>query len=517
MFTFLLSAITSVSLFLNGAEINQTEILTLQKGQNEIRVEGLSSKLNIPSIQLTLGGGTVITASQFITDYLSAATAEKDELNQELQRKQEELKQQQAHQATLKSSLTLLQSGVEASISSDKVTTTTIDANLLYFQNKAAAIQKQITQAERAIEETNQAIERLKKQINEQSTKGKSRCGVLLLTISSPKAQKQELKIKYFTTAASWSMQYDVNINRLGQPIQLVKKAYITQTTGIDWKKVQLSLSTAMPSTSNHVPELSPWFLRIQEATPKPARRASNAAMKAKSAEPMVEMAMVYDEVAVEEEYATAASVITTTQQDLSLEYRIDVPYDVQGNGKEQVIALGEEQLTDIEYVYQVVPKYNTDVFLVAQIHNWTKLNLLDGLASVHYNGTFFGQTYLTAASADDNIQLTLGSDPAIQVKREQVKEFTAKTLGSTKEQTYAYQTTIKNTKNEPVKIVVKDQYPVSANKEIRVNISDKTTSGAQNDTDKGFLTYQLDLQPSEAKQLYLEYTVKSPADKVIR
>ena len=63
MFTFLLSAITSVSLFLNGAEINQTETLTLQKGQNEIRVEGLSSKLNIPSIQLTLGGGTVITSS----------------------------------------------------------------------------------------------------------------------------------------------------------------------------------------------------------------------------------------------------------------------------------------------------------------------------------------------------------------------------------------------------------------------------------------------------------------------
>ena len=132
MLTFLLSAITSVSLFLNGAEINQTETITLQKGQNEIRVEGLSPKLNIPSIQLSLGGGTVITSSQFITDYISAANKEKDNLTKELQKKQEELKQQQSLQTTLNSSLKLLQVGVEASISSEKVTTTTIDANLLY-------------------------------------------------------------------------------------------------------------------------------------------------------------------------------------------------------------------------------------------------------------------------------------------------------------------------------------------------------------------------------------------------
>lgn len=371
-------------------------------------------------------------------------------------------------------------------------------------------------QVEKTIEDTNQAIQRLKKQISEQSTKGQNRCGVLLLSISSPKAQKQELKIKYFTSAAGWSMQYDVNIDKIGQPIQLVKKAYITQTTGIDWSKVQLTLSTATPSTNNQVPELSPWLLRLQETAPKPTRRSANVATMAKTAEPMADMAMVYAEEDVE--YATAASVITATQQDLSLEYRIDVPYDVQGNGKEQVIALGEEQLENIDFVYQVVPKYNMDVFLVAEIRNWSKLNLLDGLASVHYNGTFFGQTYLSAATTDDKIQLTLGSDPAVQVKREQVKEYTAnKTLGSNKEQTYAYQTTVKNTKSETVKVIVKDQYPVSANKDIRVTLSNKTTEGASNDMEKGFLTYELNLQPADTQKLYLEYSVKSPADKVIR
>ena len=517
MLSILLTAITSVSLFLNGAEINQTETLTLHKGQNEIRVEGLSPKLSVPSIQLTLGGGTVITSSQFITDYLSAATTEKDNLEKELRLKQDELKKLQSAKSTLASSLTLLQSGVEASISSDKVSTTTIDANLQYFQNKSAGIQKEIAQTEKAIEETEQEIQRLKKQISEQSTKSKNRCGVLLLAVSSPKEQKQELKIKYFTTAASWSMKYDVNIDRIGQPVRLVKKAYITQTTGLDWKQVRLTLSTAQPSSNNQVPELSPWYLRIQEPQVKALGRSSNRAM-AKMAAPEAEMAMVYDEAEVEEEYTTAASVVTATQQDLSLEYRIDVPYDVQGNGKEQVIALGEEQITDVDYAYQVVPKYNTDVFLVAEIRNWAKLNLLDGLASVHCGGTYFGQTYLSASSVNETIRLTLGSDPAIQVKREQAKEFTSsKTLGNNREQTYAWQTTIRNTKAEAVRLIVKDQYPVSSNKDIRVTLSNKTTEGADNDTSKGYLTYNLNLQPSASQTLYLEYTVKSPADKVIR
>ncbi len=515
MLTILLATVTSVSLFLNGAEIRQTETLSLQKGQNEIRVEGLSPKLNIPSIQLTLGGGTVITSSQFITDYLSSSGMEKDSLEKEFQKRQEELKQQQALKTTLTTSLVLLQEGVQASVSSDKVSTATIDANLMYYKNKSAAFQHQLAQAEQAIEDANLAIQRLKKQISEQSTKSKNRCGVLLLTVSSPKTQKQELLIKYYTTAAAWNMQYDVNIDKIGQPARLVKKAFITQTTGIDWKQVRLTLSTAQPSTNNHVPELSPWYLRIQEPVAKP-RRSANVAM-AKMAEPMADMAMVYEEEVVAESN-TAASVITTTQTDLSLEYRIDVPYDVQGNGKEQIIALGEEQLTEMDYVYQVVPKYNTDVFLVARIRNWTRLNLLDGLASVHYNGTFFGQTYLTASSTDENISLTLGSDPAIQVKREQAKEFTSsKTLGNSREQTYAWQTTVRNTKSEPVRLVLKDQYPVSANKDIRVTLSNKTTQGADNDTEKGYLTYTLDIQQSQAQTLYLEYTVKSPSDKTIR
>ncbi|MBP5477049.1 MAG: DUF4139 domain-containing protein [Paludibacteraceae bacterium] len=515
MLTILLATVTSVSLFLNGAEIQQTETISLQKGQNEIRVEGLSPKLNIPSVQLTLGGGTVITSSQFITDYLASSGLSKDSLEKELQKQQDELKRQQALKTTLTNSLALLQEGVQASVSSDKVSTATIDANLMYYQNKSAAFQQQLAQAEQAVEDANQAIQRLKKQISEQSTKGKNRCGVLLLTVSSPKSQKQELRIKYFTTAAAWNMQYDVNIDRIGQPARLVKKAFITQTTGLDWKQVRLTLSTAQPSSNNQVPELSPWYLRLEEPAPKP-RRSANMVM-AKMAEPMADRAMVYEEEA-EVEYNTAASVITTTQTDLSLEYRIDVPYDVQGNGKEQIIALGEEQITDIDYVYQVVPKHNTDVFLVAQIRNWTRLNLLDGLASVHYNGTYFGQTYLTASSVNENINLTLGSDPAIQVKREQAKEFSSsKTLGNTREQTYAWQTTVRNTKNEPVDIVVKDQYPVSANKDIRVTLSNKTTPGADNDTDKGYLTYKLNIQPSAAQTLYLEYTVKSPADKTIR
>ena len=44
-------------------------------------------------------------------------------------------------------------------------------------------------------------------------------------------------------------------------PLKIFYKAKIVQTTGIDWKQVKLSLSTATPEQKGNAPELQSWFL----------------------------------------------------------------------------------------------------------------------------------------------------------------------------------------------------------------------------------------------------------------
>ena len=513
---FLLAAITAATLFLNGAEIHQTESLSLAKGMNEIRVEGLSPSLNTSSLQLSLAGGAVITSSQFMTDYLSSSTAQHDDLERALADKQAQLTRLTNEAATNLTSLSLLESGVRASMSYDRVTTATVDANLKFYQSKAAALYSDKLALDASIAQTKEEIKQLEAQIKESSTRGKTRSGVLLLTISSPKAQRQPLEIRYFTPQASWSMHYDINVKAIGNPIELVKKAYVSQTTGLDWSAVRLTLSTATPMRNNQAPELSTWFINKYE---QPVLYATRAAKVTNVAFAAMDN-MVFEE---EAEMATMDDFVSTTENEVALEYKIDVPYDVQGNGKEQIIALGTETLTNVDYAYYVVPKVSTDVFLIADLSLTpansvaadaarSPLALLPGAASIHYNGTYFGETYLNTNS----LHLTLGTDPTIRVKREKIQDLTS-TKGATTTQALTYRTSITNAKSTPVKLIVKDQYPVSQNKDIKVTLSDKTTTGAVNDAERGLLTYTLSLAPAAEQTLILDYTLRYPKDWTIR
>jgi hypothetical protein len=70
--------------------------------------------------------------------------------------------------------------------------------------------------------------------------------------------------LKYFTQAAGWYPSYDIRVNGLAEPISIDYKANIHQTTGEDWSKVKLTISSGDPTTSSISPQLYPWMLDFQ-------------------------------------------------------------------------------------------------------------------------------------------------------------------------------------------------------------------------------------------------------------
>ena len=56
---------------------------------------------------------------------------------------------------------------------------------------------------------------------------------------------------------------YDIRVNSKTNKVKLVYKASITQTTGIDWAKTKLTLSTGTPNFGVAAPILSPWYLQL--------------------------------------------------------------------------------------------------------------------------------------------------------------------------------------------------------------------------------------------------------------
>ena len=209
---------------------------------------------------------------------------------------------------------------------------------------------------------------------------------------------------------------------------------------------------------------------------------------------------------------ATIESYVTQTEEQLSKEYIIDLPYTIYGNGKEQIIALGVQQIQDVTYGYYAAPKLSSEAYFTAQINNLQQLNLMSGTAHITYNGTFYGDTRINPNTTADSLLLTLGTDPEIAVKRELISDYKAtKTIGSTTTKTIAYRITIRNNKRQATDIRWQEPYPVSGNKSIIVELTDRTTQAAFNDTERGILTYECTLQPGESREFVVEYKVKYP------
>jgi hypothetical protein len=88
------------------------------------------------------------------------------------------------------------------------------------------------------------------------------------------------------------------------------------------------------------------------------------------------------------------------------------------------------------------------------------------------------------------------------------------KFLGSNKLQKFTYQLTVKNAKKEAINLLLKDQFPLTTNKEIEVELIDD--GGAEVNSDLGVLNWKLNLAAGETRKIKFTYSVKYPKDKVL-
>lgn len=181
-----------------------------------------------------------------------------------------------------------------------------------------------------------------------------------------------------------------------------------------------------------------------------------------------------------------------------------------------------EEQLVDItdmkipaSYKYIAIPKYDLDVYLVAEINNYSQYNLLPGEANIIFEGTYVGKTNIKPQQTEENLKISLGKDKNIAVKRELITDKSGeKTLSSYKEQNYVYEISVRNNKKERAEVELKDQIPVSTDKEMTIEMLDK--DGAELNIETGILTWNLKLNSNETKKIRFGFKVKYPKDKQI-
>lgn len=505
--------ITSVTVFLNQAQVTRTAKVSLQAGVTTLVLDKISPFINLNSIQVrTEGNATLLSVSQrnnflktddkpkFITELEDTLAAIRYQLDL-LRIKREALTVEKEVIAAnkkiggentglkiedLEDALSLYRKRTQE-IGEDLLKITTSEKKLVTLQIRFQA------QLDEYLSNENNALEVL----------------VTLKAISATKDAKIELS--YLVANASWRPFYDIRVKDTKSPLQLVSKANITQGTGENWKNVILKLSTANPNESGSKPELAPIYLgyfeqavgvaydSYQQTAPEISKRKLTNSDKAErqAAPPLMH----------------SPGIATEQQTAVNIEFNVTSAYNIPSDNNPHQVDLTTQSL-EAMYAYASAPKLDKDAFVTAKVSGNDMVNQISGEANVYFDGTFVGKTYINGTTSD-SLQISLGRDKRIQIQRSLVKDFSSKSnSGSSKKELSTWEISLRNTRKEPVIIVVEDQVPVSTDKSIEVKLTN--AGGAVYDETTGKLTWTIKLDAEQSVNLRFSFEVKYPKDKQI-
>ncbi|MAN87439.1 MAG: hypothetical protein CL555_11570 [Algoriphagus sp.] len=211
-----------------------------------------------------------------------------------------------------------------------------------------------------------------------------------------------------------------------------------------------------------------------------------------------------------------SASPLQTTFQEnqTTVEITVNEPYTIKTNGERTLVDLKNYDIP-ATYQYKVIPKLDKDVFLIAQLADWSQYSFLEGESNLYFEDGFDGRSILNAGALEDTLAISMGRDRSIVVQREKVESFTKKrTIGSNVTESRGYEITLRNNKSQAISIEVKDQIPVSVNSNISVSAIE--LSGGKLDSDTGIITWQITVPPGSQQKLGFQYEVKYPKNEKV-
>jgi uncharacterized protein (TIGR02231 family) len=506
--------IKHVTVFPDRAQIDQETSVSLLQGKTILKLSGLSPYVDAQSIQVKgFGDFTILSVNQQ-NNYLQNLedSPQVKSIKSQIEALQIKVEDEKAAISVLKEKGSFLDANkailVKASTFSIEQFKTLMDL----YTNNIDQVTTTILKKERVIKDYEKQISALQKQISEMVGIQQLPSGEISVAVSSETQVSGKLTFSYVVTNAGWYPSYDIRVDNIKNPVTILYKANVFQNSGVAWKDVKLSFSNATPWVAGDIPVLYPWFIDYYNPAPI-VQRGKIAGVSRSEAPVMMEMAV--SDKKMEAEAKEAAPVAVQKQiGETTISFDIALPYTIPSDGKIQTVEI--QRLTaPAEYKYVTLPKVSQLAYLTANITDWAKLSLQSGEATLYFENSFVGKSYLNVNQLTDTLTISLGTDNSILVKRVKRKDFTStKVIGANKTETYSFLLTLRNNKSNNVKITLNDQIPVSSNSGITIESIE--LSGGRYNPQTGEIKWDLEIKPQETKDVVLTYSVKYPKDKTV-
>ncbi len=508
------SKVVSATVYSQGAQITRVAKFNLDKGESRVVFTNLPPSLDENSIQINCAEATIVsvTNQKNMLDSLSQ-NAEYIKLQGKKKELTQKLKIERALLQTIDTEKDVLLSNKKL-VGDQGVKLEDLKNSLIYFRTRLEELERSKVEKADLIANLEEEIRKIDSQLQNLSSQNKKNTSEIIVVFSTNQLVAASTTIKYFTYEAAWYPTYDVRANNINSPLSIVCKANVYQTTGEDWNKVKLSVSSGNPTSGSTLPQIYPWFIDI--ILPYQQRNAHQ--YKASGVESKDDLMVEEVEVSAygikKSEAPKTFAPVSVSENQTSFTFNIDIPYDIPSKQQPTVAVLQSPEVK-ATYQYNTVPKFSEYAYLVANLTEWQGLNLMNGNANLYFENNYVGNTYLDTKAFGDTLKLSLGKDESVSVKRTKIKSFTEKNLvGSKVTDTRSWEITITNGKKQEVDIVIEDQIPVSSNEKVKVKLVEQ--GGANYNTSTGMMKWELKLKPSETKKLVFSYSVEYPKGSMV-
>ena len=524
--------VTAVKVYRNSAELQNTVSFSVPSGISEIVIGNISEEINEKTIQIGVNSKNIsILSSQFTDDY--STDFKMDTTNPQIKKVNDSIKivenlisKNRIELDANKKAVELLDKNQTVLVGSNSSNVAQLTQLTEFYTNKRIELENKLVSLRTKGDDLSKKLSRLKNSLKtkEQKEAEEFADGVIVLKLMSPTAGNIKLNINYLTDNVSWKPYYEIKADKISAPLDVTFKATVKQNTGLDWKGVKLTLINGNSSRNNYAPVVNPWFIYAQSPKERQAERdkviEQVVLTKAQTGAKIRGMGSVNaeeDDVqsnALEEVVVTAYAGFNVNANELNTSYDIDIPYDILSNNEDHLISLYQQKIP-ADYQYFTAPNYRREAYLLAKVKDFSKYHLVSAPASVIFENMYIGETRVSPDQTNNEMNITLGNDPKISIRREDVQDKSGeKFLSSYREKVVTYDLVIKNNKKEQISMEIKDRFPLSNNEAVKIEVLDK--SGAAKDDEKGFLTWNIKLSPSETKKLRVSYKVRYPKDYTI-
>jgi uncharacterized protein (TIGR02231 family) len=318
------------------------------------------------------------------------------------------------------------------------------------------------------------------------------------------------VELTYMVSGVSWLPIYDFRLVETGEAQPVLEVDYlaqVTQRSGEAWQEIALALSTARPALAGRLPELDPWFIGL---LPPPIIHADLAAMPAPAAVPMrAKSIQAAPKLAMEEVEAEILEAVVETQG-AAVTYRIPANVSIPADGAPHKVVVTHFQF-EPQLDFVTAPKLVEAVYRRARVINYSPFTFLPGSANLFAGSEFIGTMRQDMIPPQGEIELFLGVDDRLKVKRElKRREVDKKLIGSKRRIAYGYEITVENLLPRQARLTLHDQFPVSKHEDIKVRLEDANPQPVEQ-SELHLLKWEFDLAAQEKRQVRFDFSVEYP------